>query len=429
MNTAEYFKKNKYIYLSNVISRSDAGDLTQHMFDLLKEGKLTKDDQCPLSDSVYGDPIFDALLDRLAGPLSNQLGIDLAPAYTYARIYRPGEILVKHKDRPSCEISGTMTLGFDPGSGIWPIFFGKDDDDVVGNSLEINVGDLVMYHGNELQHWRPEYKGKWQVQVFFHYVDKNGKHADFAYDGRKSLGVDKNEQNMRQEPEPVAEPQPAQEDSSLNHKLTSKVIHDGVMIRTCDDMFPGAATYHSGFMPQFTFSPDQCKKILDYNEKLYPVKSTIGSGDHEGTYDPKIRAVDTYQIDYSEETKWIFEKIAAAVGNANAEYYKFDLLGITHSLQLLHYKSTEKGHYDWHIDCGEGSSATRKLSLSIPLTDRNAYEGGKLEINNNGNIIQAVDEQGSISFFPSYLVHRVSPVTKGERWVIVVWVHGANRFR
>lgn len=420
MNTAEYFKKNKYIYLSNVVSREDCGQLTDYMFGLYNEGKLIKDEQCPLSDSVYGDPIFDGLLEKLCVPLSAQLGVDLAPAYTYARIYRPGEILVKHKDRPSCEISGTMTLGFDPGSGIWPIFFGKDDDDVVGNSLEINVGDLVMYHGNELFHWRPEYKGSWQVQIFFHYVDKNGPHSNHAYDGRTQLGVDKSN---------VAEKKVQESAPAATTELNSQVITDGVMIRTCDDQFPGAATYHSGFKSEHTFSPEECQRVLDLNNKLYPVKSTVGSGDKEGTYDPNIRAVDTYNIEYSEDTKWIFNKIAAAVGDANAEYYKFDLLGITHSLQLLHYKSEENGHYDWHIDCGDGKSATRKLSLSIPLTNRDVYEGGKLEINNNGNVIQAIDEQGSISFFPSYLVHRVSPVTKGERWVIVVWVHGPNRFR
>ena len=422
MNSAEYFEKQRYIYLSNVVSREDCEKLCNHMFSLKNEGKLVKDDQCPLSDSVYGDPIFDTLLEKLVPSLSNQLGVELLPAYTYARIYGPGEVLVKHKDRPSCEISGTMTLGFDPGSGIWPIYFGKDDDDAVGTSVEINIGDLVMYHGNELNHWRPAYKGKWQVQVFFHYVDKNGPHANHAYDGRKQLGVDKNESTLAKfTDEKISSPKETD--------LKSSLIHNGVMIRTCDNVFPGASTYHSGFKPEHTFSPEECRMILDQNEKLYPQKSTVGTGEDGGKYDPTVRSVDTYNIELTEETQWIFDKIAAAVGVANAEYYKFDLLGITHSLQLLHYKATENGHYDWHIDCGEGNAATRKISLSIPLTERDVYEGGNLEINNNGVEIKAVDEQGSITFFPSYLLHRVSPVTKGERWVIVVWVHGPNRFK
>ena len=414
MNTAEYFQKNKYIYLSNVINRSDCEELTNYMFKLFDDGKLVKDDQCPLSDAIYGDPIFDKLLQELCDPLSKQLGIDLAPAYTYARIYRPGEILVKHKDRPSCEISGTMTLGFDPGSGIWPIYFGKNDDDVIGIPLEISIGDLVMYHGNELNHWRPAYKGQWQVQAFFHYVDKNGKHAEWAFDKRPQLGVDKKQMEMQK---------------SEGFNLKSSIINNGVMIRTCDDIFPGAVTYYSKFKPEYTFTPEQCDKILSLKDKLYPVKSTVGTGEDQGTYDPGIRLVDTYNIELSDESQWIFEKIAMAVGLANQEYYKFDLLGITHSLQLLHYKGEEGGHYDWHIDAGNGNASTRKISLSIPLTDRNAYEGGQLEINNNGTQLTAIDEQGSVTMFTSFQPHRVVPVTKGERWVIVVWVHGPNRFR
>lgn len=415
MTPAEYFKKNKYVYISGAVPRSTCNDLTKYLFSLYDQGKLTKDEQCPLSDSVYGDPILDNLLKALAEPLSNQLGVHLLPTYTYARIYRPGETLVRHIDREACEISGTMTLGFDPGSGIWPIYFTGDKSDVVGQSVEINVGDLVMYHGNELWHWRPEYRGQWQVQVFFHYVDANGPHASWANDRRESLGVDRKTQPKPQKQEIKAE--------SKAFDLKSKIISDGLIIKTCDDVFPGAVTYHSGFNPEYTFSAAECDAIMQYGKKLYPIKSTVGDGDNS-KYDPKVRSVDTYNIEYNEESAWIFKKIAAAVGKANAEYYKYDLYGITHALQLLHYKATENGHYDWHIDCGNGSSATRKISVSIPLTDRSKYTGGKLLINNNGSEIAAVDEQGSVSMFPSYLLHQVTPVTDGERWVIVIWING-----
>ena len=411
MTPAEYFNNNKYVYISGAVPRSTCNDLTKYLFSLYDQGKLTKDEQCPLSDSVYGDPILDNLLKALAEPLSNQLGVQLLPTYTYARIYRPGETLVRHIDREACEISGTMTLGFDPGSGIWPIFFTGDKSDIVGQSVEINVGDLVMYHGNELWHWRPEYRGQWQVQVFFHYVDANGPHAGWANDKREALGVDKKAQPKVQKPK------------SEDFAFKSKVISDGLIIKTSDDIFPGAVTYHSGFNSEYAFSPEECSAVMQYGKKLYPIKSTVGDGD-TNKYDPKVRSVDTYNIEYNEDSAWIFKKIAAAVGKANAEYYRYDLYGITHALQLLHYKATENGHYDWHIDCGNGNSATRKISVSIPLTDRSKYVGGKLLINNNGSEIAAVDEQGSISMFPSYLLHQVTPVTAGERWVIVIWING-----
>jgi PKHD-type hydroxylase len=419
MTPSEYFKKNKYVYISGAVPRNTCDDLTKYMFSLYDEGKLTKDPQCPLSDSVYGDPILDNLLQALAAPLSAQLGINLLPTYTYARIYRPGETLVRHIDREACEISGTMTLGFDPGSGIWPIYFTGDREDVVGTSVEINTGDLVIYHGNELWHWRPAYRGKWQVQVFFHYVDANGPHASWANDKRTTTPSVKS-----LDAAPVFEAkQPTRAENNAFAAFSSKIISDGLIIKTSDDVFPGAVTYHSGFNAEHTFSSVECARIMDYSKKLYPIKSTVGDGDNN-KYDPSIRAVDTYNIEYNEESAWIFKKIAAAVGKANAEYYRYDLYGITHALQLLHYKATENGHYDWHIDCGNGTSATRKISVSVPLTRRDAYVGGKLIINNNGSEVTAVDEQGSISMFPSYLLHQVTPVTAGERWVIVIWING-----
>lgn len=419
---ADAFEKNRYIYLSQAVSKADCEKLTEHMYNLSREGKLTKDEQCPLSESVYGDPIFDQVLENLTGPLSKQIGIELLPAYTYARIYAPGEELVKHKDRPSCEISGTMTLGFDPGSGIWPIFFGKNDDDIVGTPFEIGVGDLVMYRGNELNHWRPPYKGKWQVQIFFHWVDANGPHKDWAYDKREKLGTQKREKE-------VAQPNDLAQAIDMFRPPVGQYIYNGVMIRTNDEIWPNAITFGNGLHNELTFTEEECKKIVAISDKKYGMKSTVGAGKSEGTYDPSIRSVDTYHIDCDEENRWIFDRIAAAVATVNAEHYRFDLMGITHSLQLLHYKASENGHYSWHIDAGEGSSSTRKLSLSIPLTRKDSYKGGDLELLNNGSQMKAYTEMGSITFFPSYMPHRVTPVTEGERWVVVVWVHGSSRFR
>ena len=429
MTAAQAFEKHRYIYLSGAVPRDECERLTQHMFKLKEEGKLTKDEQCPLSHSVYGDPELDSVLEKLVPNLSKQLGIKLLPTYTYARIYEPGEVLVKHKDRPSCEISGTLTLGFDPGSGIWPIYFGKNDDDVVGQGFEINIGDLVMYRGCELNHWRPPYKGKWQVQVFFHFVDANGPHADHAMDGRKALG---HGAETREQSKPV---ETNENDFTFEKGMDifkpplGQTIFNGVMTRTCDNIWPGAVTFGDGIHNELTFTKEECGKIVAFADQLYGNKSTIGAGKSEGTYNPDIRSVDTYNIELNDKTRWMFEKIGAAVATVNSEHYRFDLMGITHAVQLLHYKASENGKYDWHIDAGEGSSSTRKLSLSVPLTLKSSYKGGDLELMNNGQHMAAYTEMGSITFFPSYMPHRVTPVTEGERWVIVVWVHGSSRFR
>ena len=423
-SAAEAFEQKRYIYLSGAVPRDECERLTKHMFQLKEDGKLIQDEQCPLSWSVYGDPELDGVLAKLVPGLSKQLGVELLPTYTYARIYEPGETLVKHKDRPSCEISGTLTLGFDPGSGIWPIYFGRDDDDVVGTGFEINTGDLVMYRGCELNHWRPPYKGKWQVQVFFHFVDANGPHKDHAMDGRESLGTQKGQ---------AADTNTDKFDIGQAIEIlkppVGHVINNGVMIRTNDEIWPSAVTFGNGLHNELTFTPEECERIVRMSDKLYGNKSTIGAGKSEGTYDPNIRSVDTYNLEFNEETAWMFNKIAGAVATVNAEHYRFDLMGITHAVQLLHYKASENGKYDWHIDAGEGSSSTRKLSLSVPLTLKSSYKGGDLELMNNGSHMQAYTEMGSITFFPSYMPHRVTPVTEGERWVIVVWVHGSSRFR
>ena len=91
MNPAEYFEKNRYIYLSEVLSKDVCKNITQHMHDLHKEVKIVQDEQCPLSWSVYGDPTFDGLLEKLAKPIGDKLGVELLPTYTYARLYQPGD--------------------------------------------------------------------------------------------------------------------------------------------------------------------------------------------------------------------------------------------------------------------------------------------------------------------------------------------------
>ena len=434
MDAEKSFRENRYVYLSGAVSRDDCEKLTDYMFQLFEDGKLEKDPQCPLSDSIYGDPIFDNLAASLAPALSKQLGVEIAPTYTYCRIYRNSEILTRHRDRPSCEISGTMTLGFDDASGIWPIFFAKDENDVVGDSLEINIGDIVMYRGCELPHWRPKYKGKWQVQVFFHYVDVNGPYKDHIFDKRSKLGMPASDKKKNMHDTPVINNNMREEsrqffDPIETYKLPqSTVIHGGVMIRTSDDEFPGLTSFNKDFKPELSFTSEECQRIIAMADNMYGMKSTVGSNKNR-TYNAGVREVDTYTLELNENTKWIFDRIAGATATANAEYYRYNILGITHSLQLLHYKGDENGHYDWHIDAGPGSSCTRKISVVVPLNDPQEYEGGVLDINNNGALVSAPQTPGTMILFPSYTLHKVNPVTSGNRWTLVSWVHGPDRFK
>jgi predicted 2-oxoglutarate/Fe(II)-dependent dioxygenase YbiX len=416
MNSAEYFEKNRYIYLSEVLPQKVCRDLTQHMHNLHKEGQLVQDEQCPLSWSVYGDPKFDALLADLAKPIGEKLGVEILPTYTYARLYQPGDILKKHTDRPSCEISGTMTLGYDPDSAIWPIFFGKDQDDP-GTSYQIDVGDLVMYRGNELVHWRPAYKGKWQVQVFFHYVDANGPHKEWANDKRPELGLNSS----------TKEEEPKEEPNAYEFKYHFSPNTMAVLPQA--DHMPGYAVFYSGFKPNLAFTPEECDRIIATANQQYASKARVGSEATSKT-DLSIRNVDQYHIGLNDDTRWIYDKLMLATAMANHEHFKYNISGITHELQLLHYRSDDgNGHYDWHTDVGHGHSACRKISISVMLSPADKYKGGDLEVNDHGVLRQGIREQGSVNLFPSYMPHRVAPVTEGERWALVIWINGPDRFK
>ena len=160
------------------------------------------DKQVPNTYSIYGDPVFDTLLMKVLPVMKQETGLELIPTYSYARIYKQGDILKRHKDRPSCEISTTLNLGGTP----WPIFIdGTGADNVIdeyknihkpnapeGTKVLLEVGDMLVYSGCELEHWREPLEGETCGQVFLHYNHVNGPFADKnKFDGRPLLGVPK----------------------------------------------------------------------------------------------------------------------------------------------------------------------------------------------------------------------------------------------
>ena len=158
------------------------------------------DEQVPNTYSIYGDPTFDTLLMKMLPVMKRETGLDVVPTYSYARIYKKGDILRRHKDRPSCEISTTVNLGGDP----WPIFIdGTGSNNVIdeyknihkpnapkGTKVLLEVGDMLVYSGCELEHWREPFDGNICGQVFLHYNHVNGPFADKnRFDGRPMLGL------------------------------------------------------------------------------------------------------------------------------------------------------------------------------------------------------------------------------------------------
>ena len=108
----------------------------------------------------------------------------------------------------------------------------------------------------------------------------------------------------------------------------------------------------------------------------------------------------------------------------NGQFFDLDLYGFVEDLQYTTYNSVEEGHYDWHMDKGNLNSSPRKLSMVLQLSDPTEYEGGDLEFMMSKDPIKATKQKGIIYTFPSYILHRVTPVTAGTRKTLVVWLAG-----
>ena len=211
------FQTKKYQVIKNVISYELANfiynyfllkrDAVRYMYEnnIHSEDPILGtwlDDQIPNTFSCYGDFVMETLIMKVLPKMKKETGLDLIPTYTYARAYKKGDCLHRHKDRPSCEISTTVNLGGDP----WPIFIdGTGADNVIderknivkpnapaGTRVDLEVGDMLIYRGCELEHWREPFEGDSCGQVFLHYNDINGPYGTQSlFDGRPKLGLPK----------------------------------------------------------------------------------------------------------------------------------------------------------------------------------------------------------------------------------------------
>lgn len=145
----------------------------------------------------------------------------------------------------------------------------------------------------------------------------------------------------------------------------------------------------------------------------------------EGEVNPDIRRSQVRFLGRSPESAWIWDRLQTGGAAANAAAFGFDLDGPPQTPQLGEYSAGDQGHYGWHVDRGPGKvQRTRKLSVSILLTDPAAYTGGDLHLNAGGQPFQVPRRRGQAVFFPAYVVHRVTPVFQGTRRSLVAWFGG-----
>lgn len=122
------------------------------------------------------------------------------------------------------------------------------------------------------------------------------------------------------------------------------------------------------------------------------------------------------------DTLWVYERLGNLVSEVNAKHFNFDLTGFGEAMQLTNYDQSELGMYGWHLDYN--ARVSRKLSVVVQLSDPKDYEGGNLQIM-TGEQPQSVRKQrGLVTFFPSYVLHQVTPVTQGSRQSLVSWISG-----
>jgi PKHD-type hydroxylase len=168
------------------------------------------------------------------------------------------------------------------------------------------------------------------------------------------------------------------------------------------------------------FSPEEVNKIIETGEK-FEKKVAKTNGEVISNY----RISEIAWLDNNEESDWIYQKISECADIANKEVWNFDIWGLGDPIQYTKYNHENNGHYDWHVDLGIGNS-NRKLSCVVQLTDPKEYEGGDLQMNTGGNIITVPKGLGTICFFPSFLLHKVTPMTSGQRKSLVSWFSGTN---
>jgi PKHD-type hydroxylase len=174
------------------------------------------------------------------------------------------------------------------------------------------------------------------------------------------------------------------------------------------------------------FSEDEIKSIKEL-KKLYKPEEGLVYSEGELVNVTDIRKSKTFFVNRSETVSWIFDSIEKKVVSVNRDFFNFDLYS-TDSFQYTQYDGSEKGFYGWHWDIHSGGEfePQRKISLVLQLSDPSEYEGGDLYVNTCGNICKIPKEKGFLAFFPSWVVHQVTPVTKGLRETLVFWITGPD---
>ncbi len=169
------------------------------------------------------------------------------------------------------------------------------------------------------------------------------------------------------------------------------------------------------------FSPEECGRILTARNSA-PTNEALLVGQNR---DHNLRRANLVWLDDVADMAWVMDRLITLVRRSNAELFDFDLREFAESPQIASYGAAQSGHFAWHADIGDGPMARkRKLTLVVQLSEPASYGGGNLEVMPGAHVIAANRAHGSVTVFPSFQLHQVTPVTRGTRHSLTVWAHG-----
>lgn len=393
--------KNNYLVIRNFISADRAKILSKEFKNYCKKNNFPGDNQAPNSHAIYNHISFLELLCEKTPEVSTLLEETVLPTYSYARVYKEGSILEKHKDRDACEISITLHLD---GDQSWPIWIETPQNEE--KFVTLNPGDAMLYLGRIAPHWRDEYLGNYYSQVFLHYVKSRGECSYAYFDNRKEtskIGIPDNEMTVKQT-------------SEVQEIIETKETSFPVMYRSTRKLEDFIKVYDN------IVSKELCNKILnEYTSVDHWNPTRVG----EGTVNSNIRNCSVVQLSSPEIIDKNFEirkfidvelhqQLLEVVKKYSEEFPEF-CPSIDTGYDLLRYENGQ--FYTQHTD----SFLQQQRSISCSVCINDDYSGGEFAFFDREIMIKS--GQGSVIVFPSNFMfpHEIMPVTEGTRYSVITW--------
>ena len=361
-------KTKKYKVIKNFIDSSSAKDLAKKFESYCEENDVIDDPQVPGSRAVYNYIPFLEILTQKTVDVSELIKETVLPTYCYARVYKNGNVLDGHTDRPSCEISLTVHLD---GDKEWTIYMG----DEVKEYITLEPGDAVLYLGAEIYHGRDAYDGEKYSQCFLHYVRSKGIHSDNYFDNKNQ----------------------SKKDKTLSNSDFIKVYENAIPDELCDIII------------------EECKE----HEWIPAITSDNKVKTDVRNCDTLSLSSESWISENFEKRKKIDDELFTCISNILSKYRtEIEHVEIKHDTGYSALRYKEGQFYREHTDA-YSDELPRTISCSIILNDD--YDGGEFAFFKRKSKFKL--KKGSAIMFPSNFLfpHEILTVQKGTRYSIITW--------